>query len=157
MRAAQSSSDSPCGRAAEQLHVADLLLLGAVASAAIGYAEGARLTRLIGGWQVISWALLLSAPFVAVPAWLASGDLGAVPWQAWAGFAYVSIVSMYVGFFAWYKGLALGGIGAVGQVQLLQPFLTIGFSAMLLGEALDPSTFIAAALVIASIALGRRG
>ena len=63
---------------------------------------------------------------------------------------------MYVGFFAWYKGLALGGIAAVGQVQLLQPFLTIGFSALLLGEALDPSTLIAAALVIAAIALGRR-
>jgi drug/metabolite transporter (DMT)-like permease len=138
------------------LHVADLLLLGAVASAAIGYAEGARLTRFIGGWQVISWALLLSAPFVAVPAWIASGDLNAVPWPAWLGFAYVSVVSMYVGFFAWYKGLALGGIAAVGQVQLLQPFLTIGFSALLLGEALDPSTFVAAALVIAFIALGRR-
>ena len=122
------------------LHVADLLLLGAVASAAIGYAEGARLTRVIGGWQVISWALLLSAPFVALPAALAMGDVTAVPWQAWAGFAYVSIVSMYVGFFAWYKGLALGGIAAVGQVQLLQPFLTIGFSALLLGEALDPLT-----------------
>jgi drug/metabolite transporter (DMT)-like permease len=139
------------------LHIADLLLLGAVASAAIGYAEGARLTRLIGGWQVISWALLLAAPFVAVPAWLASGDLTAVPWPAWAGFAYVSVVSMYLGFFAWYKGLALGGIAAVGQLQLLQPFLTIGFSALLLGEALDPSTLIAAALVIAAIALGRRG
>ena len=138
------------------LHVADLLLLGAVACAAIGYAEGARLTRLIGGWQVISWALLLSAPVVAVPAWLASGELAGVPWQAWAGFAYVSIVSMYVGFFAWYKGLALGGIAAVGQVQLLQPFLTIGSSALLLGETLDSSTLFAAALVIASIALGRR-
>ena len=138
------------------LHVADLLLLGAVASAAIGYAEGARLTRIIGGWQVISWALLLAAPVVAVPVWLASGELGGVAWQAWAGFAYVSIVSMYVGFFAWYKGLALGGIAAVGQVQLLQPFMTIGFSALLLGETLDPSTLVAAALVIASIALGRR-
>lgn len=137
-------------------HVADLLLLGAVASAAIGYAEGARLTRILGGWQVISWALLLSAPIVAVPAWLATGELRAVPWQAWAGFAYVSIVSMYLGFFAWYKGLALGGIAAVGQVQLLQPFLTIGFSALLLGEAIDASTVVAAALVIAAIALGRR-
>src|SRR5688572_9987548 len=112
------------------LHAADLLLLGAVASAAIGYAEGARLTRLIGGWQVISWALLLAAPIVAIPAWLAVGDVRAVPWQAWAGFAYVSVVSMYVGFFAWYKGLALGGIASVGQVQLLQPFMTIAFSAL---------------------------
>lgn len=138
------------------LHVADLLLLGAVISAAIGYAEGARLTRLIGGWQVISWALLLAAPIVAVPAWLALGDVRAVPWTAWAAFAYVSVVSMYVGFFAWYKGLALGGIASVGQVQLLQPFLTIAFSALLLGEAIDASTLVAAALVIAAIALGRR-
>ena len=139
-----------------KVHVADLLLLGAVASAAIGYAEGARLTRILGGWQVISWALLLSAPVVALPAWLAAGDLRGVPWPAWAGFAYVSIVSMYLGFFAWYKGLALGGIAAVGQVQLLQPFLTIGFSALLLGESIEASTVVAAALVIAAIALGRR-
>ena len=138
------------------LQAADVLLLGAVASAAIGYAEGARLTRLIGGWQVISWALLLAAPIVAVPAWLAIGDVRTVPWEAWAAFAYVSLVSMYVGFFAWYKGLALGGIASVGQVQLLQPFMTIAFSALLLGEAIDAATLIAAALVIAAIALGRR-
>ena len=76
---------------------------------------------------------------------------------AWAGFAYVSVVSMYLGFFAWYRGLALGGIAAVGQVQLLQPFLTIFASALLLGEHIDASTLIAAALVIAAIAAGRRG
>lgn len=138
------------------LRLADLLLLGAVASAAIGYAEGARLTRIIGGWQVISWALLISLPFVAVPAWFASRELASAPWPAWAGFAYVSIVSMYVGFFAWYKGLALGGIAAVGQMQLLQPFLTIGFSALLLGETIEASTLVAVALVITTIALGRR-
>ena len=137
-------------------HVADLLLVGAVAAAAIGYAEGARLARTLGGWQVISWALILSAPFLLVPAALAAGDLRLVPWTAWTGFAYVSVVSMYVGFFAWYRGLALGGIAEVGQVQLLQPFLTIAFSTLLLGEALDVATLVAAALVIAAIALGRR-
>ena len=137
-------------------HVADLLLVGAVASAAIGYAEGARLTRELGGWQVISWALVLSAPFVAVPAWLALGDVASVPAAAWLAFAYISVVSMYLGFFAWYRGLALGGIAAVGQVQLLQPFMTIAFAALLLGEAIDPATFVAAALVIAAIAAGRR-
>ena len=79
------------------------------------------------------------------------------PWTAWAGFAYVAAVSMYLGFFAWYRGLAQGGIAAVGQVQLLQPFLTIVASALLLGEALDPLTFVAAGLVIVAIALGRRG
>ena len=137
-------------------HVADLLLVAAVVSAAIGYAEGARLARELGSWQVISWALVLAAPLLAVPALLAApADAAAVPWQSWTGFAYVAVVSMYVGFFAWYRGLALGGIAAVGQVQLVQPFLTIFASALLLGERVDLATFVAAALVIAAIALGR--
>ncbi len=140
-----------------RLHVADLLLVGAVVAAAIGYAEGTRLARLLGGWQVISWTLVLCAPFLIVPTWLAAGEVGSAPLSAWAGFAYVSLVSMYLGFFAWYKGLAAGGIAAVGQVQLLQPFLTIAFSAWLLDEALDPATFVAAGLVIACIAAGRSG
>ena len=139
-------------------HVADLLLVGAVASAGVGYAKGATLARALGGWQVISWALVLSAPFLLVPTWAAvDARLASAPWTAWAGFAYVAAVSMYLGFFAWYRGLAQGGIAAVGQVQLLQPFLTIVASAILLGEALDPLTFVAAALVILSIAMGRRG
>jgi len=139
------------------LHVADLLLVGAVIAAAIGYAEGARLAREIGGWQVISWALVLAAPFLAIPTWRAAAGLADAPWTAWAGFAYVAVVSAYVGFFAWYKGLAAGGIAAVGQVQLLQPFLTIFLSVLLLGEALDPATFVAAGLVILAIAIGRSG
>jgi drug/metabolite transporter (DMT)-like permease len=143
-------------RGGGSLHAADLLLAGAVAAAAIAYAEGARLSRELGGWQVISWALLISVPFVVVPAWLWRGETAGVPVSAWVGFAYVSLVSMYLGFFAWYKGLAIGGIAAVGQVQLLQPFLTIAFSALLLGESLDVATFVAAGAVIASIALGRR-
>ena len=139
-------------------HAADLLLVGAVAAAAIGYAKGAALSRTLPGWQDISWALVLSAPFLAVPTWLAAdARLASAPWTAWAGFAYVAAVSMYLGFFAWYRGLAQGGIAAVGQVQLLQPFLTIVAAALLLGEALDPLTFVAAGLVIASIAMGRRG
>ncbi len=79
------------------------------------------------------------------------------PVSAWAGFAYVSVVSMFLGFFAWYRGLAQGGIAAVGQVQLVQPFLTIFASAWLLGERIDAATIVAAGLVIASIAVGRRG
>ena len=138
------------------VHGADLLLVAAVLAAAVGYAEGARLSRELGGWQVISWALVLCAPALAIPTAFALGDVRDVPLQAWLAFAYVSIVSMYLGFFAWYKGLALGGIAAVGQVQLLQPFLTLLFSALLLGESLDVPTFIAAGVVIASIALGRR-
>jgi drug/metabolite transporter (DMT)-like permease len=135
----------------------DLLLVVAAAAAAVGYAEGGRLARTMGGPQVISWALVLASPFVLLPTLLhADAAMLAASPGAWAGFAYVSVVSMFLGFFAWYRGLALGGIAAVGQVQLLQPFLTIFASALLLGEEVDAATFVAAALVIASIALGRR-
>jgi drug/metabolite transporter (DMT)-like permease len=138
-------------------HPADGLLVLAVLAAAIGYAEGARLAHQLGGWQVICWALVIAAPVVAVPAALSldARVLDAPP-AAWAGFAYVSIVSMFLGFFAWYRGLAQGGIAAVGQVQLVQPFLTILASAWLLGEHIDAATIVAAGLVIASIAWGRR-
>ncbi len=136
---------------------ADALLAIAAMAAAIGYAEGGRLAQTLGGWQVICWAIVLASPFVAVPTVLAAdARLATAPWSAWIGFAYVSVVSMFLGFFAWYRGLALGGIAAVGQTQLLQPFLTIVASAWLLGEAIDGATYIAAALVIASIAIGRR-
>jgi len=136
---------------------ADLLLVLAVASAAIGYAEGGRLARTMPGWQVICWALVLAAPFVAVPTALAAdARLLNAPISAWIGFGYVSVVSMFLGFFAWYRGLALGGIATVGQVQLVQPFLTIFASAWLLGERVDVATYVAAALVIGSIAAGRR-
>jgi drug/metabolite transporter (DMT)-like permease len=136
---------------------ADALLVIAAIAAAIGYAEGGRLAQTLGGWQVICWALVLAAPFVAIPTILAmDARLVAAPLSAWVGFAYVSIVSMFLGFFAWYRGLASGGIAAVGQTQLLQPFLTIFASGWLLDEVIDPATSFAAALVIASIATGRR-
>jgi drug/metabolite transporter (DMT)-like permease len=137
---------------------ADALLVLAVASAAIGYAEGGRLARTMPGWQVICWALVLAAPLVAIPTALAvDARVLTAPVSAWIGFGYVSVVSMFLGFFAWYRGLALGGIATVGQVQLVQPFLTIFASAWLLGERVDIATFVAAALVIGSIAVGRRG
>ena len=136
---------------------ADGLLVLAVASAAIGYAEGGRLARTLGSLQVICWALVIAAPLVAIPTALAIDDrVLTAPVSAWAGFAYVSVVSMFLGFFAWYRGLALGGIATVGQVQLIQPFLTIFASALLLGEPIDAATIVAAGLVIASIAVGRR-
>jgi drug/metabolite transporter (DMT)-like permease len=136
---------------------ADGLLVLAVVSAAIGYAEGGRLARTLGSLQVICWALVIAAPLVAIPTALAADDrLFTAPVSAWAGFAYVSVVSMFLGFLAWYRGLAQGGIAAVGQVQLVQPFLTIFASAWLLGEGIDAATIIAAGLVITSIAVGRR-
>ena len=132
-------------------------LLPALRDAAIGYAEGARLARVLGGWQVICRVLILLAPFVLVPTWLTFDSSNfAAPWQAWAAFAYVAVISQFPGFSAWYRGLALGGITAVGQTQLLQPFLTIFASAWLFAEPVTAATFISAGLVIAAIAMGRR-
>jgi drug/metabolite transporter (DMT)-like permease len=139
------------------LQLADLALIGAVAAAAFGYAEGARLARELGSWQVICWALVLAAPFLALPvAWVvASEGLRASP-AAWLGFSYVSVFSMFIGFFAWYRGLALGGIARVGQVQLLQPFVTLAASVALLGETITPVTLGVALVVAAIVAIGRK-
>jgi drug/metabolite transporter (DMT)-like permease len=143
-------------RGGGELHLADLALFAAVLAAAMGYAEGARLSQAMGGQQVISWALLLSMPLL-LPAtlWLAwRHGLQASP-QAWFGFAYVSLFSMFIGFFFWYKGLALGGIARVGQVQLLQPFLTLLGASLILGETLDAATLGFALAVVLVVATGR--
>ena len=131
---------------------ADLLVLGAVALAAVGYAEGGALARDMGGSRVICWALVLSFPVtlaVAVVA-AAAGGLHA-PADAWLGFAYVSLVSMFLAFFAWYAALARGGVAKIGQVQLVQPLLTLGWAAALLGEHVGPGTLVAALAVVASV------
>lgn len=139
------------------LQIADLALLGAVGAAAIGYGEGGRLSRELGGWQVICWALVLSAPFLAVPVALSviqHGLHGSL--QAWVGFGYVSVFSMFLGFFAWYHGLAIGGVARVSQVQLLQPFLTLFASAVLLHEPVTVLTITTALVVVALVALGKK-
>ena len=131
-------------------------LLLAVVLGGMGYAEGARAARTLGGWRTICWALAISAPVLAGPVfWMAahtpmpsSGTLGA--------FAYLALGSMFLGFFAWYRGLAIGGIARVGQVQLLQPFLTVLAAALFFDEAVPAETFVFAAAVIAVIAGGRR-
>lgn len=113
----------------------DLLMLAAVVVCGMGYAEGARLSRSLGGWQVISWALVLSLPVMLTVALLTmpkSFDHTGVP--AWIGLAYVSLFSMLIGFVFWYRGLAQGGIAAVGQLQLFQPFMGLGLAALLLHE-----------------------
>ncbi|PWF55064.1 EamA/RhaT family transporter [Massilia glaciei] len=138
---------------------ADLLMLGAVVLAAIGYAEGGRLSRSMGGEQVISWALLLAAPALApLVLWLSWPDRGAIAaagLPAWAAFAYVSMFSMFIGFFFWYRGLATGGIARVGQVQLVQPFLTLAGAAVIVGEPLTLVNGVFAGAVIAVVAAGR--
>ena len=143
-------------RAGGTLHLADLALFAAIASAGVGYAEGARLSRTLGGLQVISWALLLSAPVLIVPVVLAAPSPAEVPLSSWLGFLYVMVISQFLGFVPWYRGLALGGIAKVGQTQLLQPLLTIAASVLLLGERADRLTWIVAGLVLAVVALGKR-
>jgi drug/metabolite transporter (DMT)-like permease len=139
------------------LHAADLALLGAVAAGAFGYAEGARLARTLGSWQVISWALVLAAPLLSIPVGLAIWQHGvAAPPTAWLGFFYVAVVSQFLGFFAWYRGLALGGVARVSQLQLLQPFLTLIASALLLHEQVTPGTIAVALVVVVAVAIGRR-
>ncbi len=135
----------------------DLFMLGAVLIGAVGYVEGGRMAREIGSWQTICWALIVASPFLVIPvgAVVAQNGLQASP-QAWLGFAYVSVFSMFLGFFAWYRGLALGGIARVGQVQLIQALLTITWSSLLLGEAITPLMIGAALVVIAMIFVIRR-
>jgi len=135
----------------------DLLMIAAVLACGLGYAEGAKLSRRLGGWQVISWALVLALPLMAVIA-LASLP---VTWQgiaggAWAGLAYVSVFSMLVGFVFWYRGLALGGIAAVGQLQLLQPFFGLLLAAGLLHEKVSPLMVATTLAVVACVAGARR-
>ena len=142
---------------AGQFQPADLALLVAVAAAAVGYAEGGRLARTLGGWQVISWALVLAAPVIAIPVAVAALQHGLVaPPVAWFSFGYVAVISQFLAFFAWYRGMALGGVARVSQLQLLQPFLTIVASAFLLSEPITPLTLGAALLVVATVAVGRR-
>jgi drug/metabolite transporter (DMT)-like permease len=135
----------------------DLLLLAAIVAAAIGYAQGAVLARKLGGWQVISWALVLSSPFLLLGIMIGSGPINwGAPWPAWAGFFYVAIFSQFLGFFAWYRGLALGGIARVGQVQLIQPFITLAGAALLVGETLGLLEIGFACAVVVIVAIGRR-
>lgn len=136
--------------------VMDLWLVVAMISAGIGYAEGGRLARDLGGWRVICWALLLAAPVLAIPVAIDVAHRSLhVSARAWSGFAYVSVVSMFLAFFAWYKSLALGGIAAGGQMLLFQPLLSALWAALLLGERIAPRAWLAALLVLVSVGLSR--
>ncbi len=139
------------------IRLADLALLGAVAAAGLGYAEGAVLSRTFGSWQVICWSLILATPVLLPIVWQhLPSNFSSVSPTAVLAFLYVSIFSMFLGFFAWYRGLALGGIARIGQIQLIQPFLTILASVVLLGEHLTIETVGFAAAVIVCVVLGKR-
>ncbi|GAB2864728.1 DMT family transporter [Pseudoduganella ginsengisoli] len=141
-------------------HLADLAVFAAVLLGAAGYAEGGKLSKTMGGERVISWALILSVPVVLpAVAWLVWRDgaaIAAAGWKPWTGFAYISVFSMYIGFFFWYRGMALGGVARVGQVQLLQPFLTMAGAALVLSETISLSNILFALAVISVVATGRR-
>jgi drug/metabolite transporter (DMT)-like permease len=137
------------------LSAADLLLLGAVASAATGYVAGARVSATMPGERTICWVVVLSLP-LTVPATLMAWPGQAASPAAWGGFVYVSLFSMWLGFFAWYRGLALGGVMRVSQVQLLQPFIALLAAVPILGERLEPMTLGFALAVMAVVFIGRR-
>jgi drug/metabolite transporter (DMT)-like permease len=139
------------------LHLADSLLVLAVISASMGYAVGGNLSRTLGGWQVICWVLVIALP-VTLPLtlyYLPTVTGNETP-TAWACFVYLSFMSQLVGFFAWNKGLALGGIAKVGQVQLLQTFITLGVSALFLGETITLRILVFALIVGTCVWFGRK-
>ena len=135
----------------------DLLMLGAIVACGLGYAEGAVLSRRLGGWQVISWALVLSLPVMVLLALLTMpASFAGTSQEAWLGLAYVSLFSMLIGFVFWYRGLAQGGIAAVGQLQLLQPFFGLTIAAALLGESVDAAMMAVTVGVVLCVAGAKR-
>ena len=135
----------------------DLLMVAAIVLCGLGYAEGAVLSRRLGGWQVISWALVLALPVMAMVATvtLPAAWSGIGP-GAWIGLAYVSVFSMLIGFVFWYRGLALGGISTVGQLQLLQPFFGLALAGLLLGEHVAWQMIAVTGLVVLCVAGAKR-
>ena len=134
---------------------ADALLLAAMGCAAIGYGYGARLSQHMQAEHVICWALVIALPLTLPAAWI-SRPQAPLQGSAWWAFAYVAVFSMWLGFFAWYRGLALGGTVRVSQVQLVQPFLGMLFAVPLLGERLDALTLGFALAVIATVFVGKK-
>lgn len=130
----------------------DALMVGAVLLCGLGYAEGAVLSRRIGGWQVISWALVVPLPLTLAATWLAApAAWPVVSGAAWLSLVYVSVFSMWIGFIFWYRGLAQGGIAAVGQLQLLQPFFGLALAGWLLHEAVQPMMIAVMAGVVVCV------
>lgn len=135
----------------------DIYMLGAIIVCGLGYAEGVKLSRILGGWQVISWALIVALPLMAaLTLWRWPDSFADVSTPAWLGLAYVSIFSMLIGFVFWYRGLALGGIAAVGQLQLVQPFMALCWSALLLGERVSPIMIVVTVAVVLCVAGTRK-
>jgi drug/metabolite transporter (DMT)-like permease len=140
-----------------RLEIGDLYLLLAGALSSLGYVLSGRLARTMPGWEVISWMLVMALPFTLPMAWWLQPALPeTVPFKAWAGFAYVTLFSQFLGFFAWNAGLAMGGVARVSQTQLMQTFVTLGIAAVVNDEVLDPVTVFAAIAVVAVVMFGRK-
>lgn len=131
------------------LTTSDLLLFSAVFAAAIGYAEGGLLAREVGAWQTVSWALVIASPLMIVLTVFAAVQQPptGTPIE-WAAFGYLAVISMFLGFFAWYRGLAIGPMSLVSQVQLIQPVLSILWAALLLKEQITWATILGGVAVI---------
>jgi drug/metabolite transporter (DMT)-like permease len=135
--------------------IADVYLLTAVVLCGLGYAEGGVLARELGGAQTVCWALVVSLP-VTVPVSLYTADFSRATGLVWFSFAYVTVVSMFLGFFAWYAGLAAGGVAKIGQIQLAQPVLTLMWAALVLGEPVGWPALATAAAVVVCVVLTQR-
>lgn len=141
----------------EPLQIEDLYLLAAVVVTAYGYAEGALVSREIGSWQTISWALVVWAPIhLVATVWSLATEPFTPDLTDWAAFGYLATVSMFFGFFAWYRGLAIGPVSSVSQVQLTQPVMSIGWAAVILGESITLPVVLGGTVVIACAALAVR-
>ncbi len=136
---------------------ADLAMMGAVLLGALGYAEGGKLARTLGGWQTIAWTLVFSAPFLLLPTWWLTGEQWRTAgWVSWAALLYLALFSQLIGFFFWYGGMAIGGVARASQAQLTQLFLTLFLSIWLLAERVDTLTWVVAVAVILAVVATRR-
>ena len=144
-------------RGAEASAVGDSLMIAAVIVCGLGYAEGGQLSRRLGGWQVICWALVIALPVMLLIGWIARpATLAGIGAPAWLGLAYISLFSMLIGFIFWYRGLAEGGVAAVGQLQLLQPFFGLALAASLLHEPVGWSMAAVTLAVVVCVAGAKR-
>jgi len=139
-----------------QLQKGDIALLIAILILGLSYAEGGKLSKELGSWQVIAWAIVIGAPFFIIPVGLSlSADMLQAPIEAWISLFYLAVVSQFLGYVAWYGGMSLGGIARVGQIQYLLPFLMIGFSVIFLGETITWLTIVLAIIVVLCVIIGK--
>lgn len=139
-----------------QLQKGDIALIAAVILLGLSYAEGGKLSKELGSWQVIAWAILIGAPFFIIPVGFSlSVQMLQAPAEAWVSLFYLGVVSQFLAYIAWYGGMSLGGIAKVGQIQYLQPFLMIAFSVFLLGETITWLTIVLSMIVVICVIIGK--